>query len=86
MCQSDRWDQRQAEATTGQILFSAATTYADGAYSNYTIQANGTGSKIDLSHLNSMAGSNLGYNLAVTASGGCEARSTWPGQLAAILS
>ena len=40
----------------GEILFPAATAYNDRSYGNYTIQASGTGSKIDLSHLESMAG------------------------------
>jgi hypothetical protein len=59
-------------AMGGQILLPAAQTYADGAYANYTIQASGVGSKIDLSHLTSFAGSVGGYNVAVTASGGGE--------------
>src|SRR5205085_2041156 len=58
----------------GRLLFPAPTTYADGVQANYTIQASGTGSKIDLSHLSSMAGSEVhfGQMLTITADTGGE--------------
>src|SRR5205814_963768 len=57
----------------GKLLFPAAATYANGATANYTIQASGAGSKIDLSHLTAMAGSNSCCGiLAITAGTGGE--------------
>ena len=60
--------------TGGQILLPAAKTYADGVTTSYSIQATGTGSRIDLSGLTGMAGSNsvFGAKLSVTASDGGE--------------
>jgi hypothetical protein len=57
----------------GQLLFPAVQTYADGAEASYAIDASGAGSKINLSHLSTMAGSVANFgSLAITASTGGE--------------
>jgi YD repeat-containing protein len=58
----------------GQILFPAATSYANGVRANYDLTASGVGSRIDLSQLASMVGSDSyhGNRLAITASDGGE--------------
>jgi hypothetical protein len=57
----------------GRILFPAVTSYADGSAANHTIQATGAGSRIDLSHLSTMAGAGYSvYALSINAVAGGE--------------
>src|SRR5665213_1603590 len=56
-----------ASATAGQLLFPVATSYSNNSTgSGYSIQASGTGSRINLASLTSFAGSSGGYPYGTT--------------------
>src|SRR5665213_3408521 len=56
-----------AGATAGQLLFPVATSYSNNSTGNgYSIQASGTGSRINLASLTSFAGSSGGYPYGTT--------------------
>ena len=56
----------------GEIAFPVATSYsASGDGGSHSIQANGAGSRIDLSHLTTLTGGTY-YNLAISAATGGE--------------
>lgn len=54
----------------GQMSFPSATSYTSGTTNDYSIQASGVGSVIDLSHLTSLTGSTSVWNVAITAATG----------------